>query len=141
MGMKKKVTGSSELLDLLNQTLELEYTLIIYYPRIASAIQDPEAKQLAQSLGTASIGHADTVANAITKLGGTPHWSFGAFPNERDLKKIFLDQLEKEKLALKLHQQIVGMITDYSIRGKFSELAKEEESHIRTVEKILTKLS
>jgi bacterioferritin (cytochrome b1) len=72
MNTRKKVTGSPELLDLLNQTLELEYTLIIYYPRIASAIQDQETKQLAQSLGTASIGHADMVANAIIKLGGIP---------------------------------------------------------------------
>ena len=141
MNTKKKLTGSPELLELLNQTLELEYTLIIYYPRIASAIQDKETKQLAQSLGTASIGHADTVAHAITKLGGTPHWSFGSFPAEMDLKKIFKAQLEKEKLALKLHQQVVGMITDFSIRDEFIGLPKEEELHIKTVEKILARLS
>ena len=141
MNTKKKVIGSPELLGLLNQTLELEYTLIIHYPRIASAIRDQETKQLAQSLGTASIGHADTVAKAITRLGGTPHWSFGSFPTEMDLKKIFEGQLEKEKLALKLHQQIVGMITDYSIRNDFIKLPKEEESHIKTVEEILTRLS
>jgi rubrerythrin len=57
-----------------------------------------------------------------------------------DLKKIFEGQLDKEKLALKLHQQIVGMITDYSVRKDFIELPKEEESHIKTVEKILTRL-
>ena len=141
MNTKNKVTGSPELLDLLNQTLELEYTLIIHYPRIASAIQDSETKQLAQSLGTASVEHADTVAHAITKLGGTPRWSFGSFPAERDLKKIFQAQLEKEKLALKLHQQIVGLITDSSMRDKFIGMTKEEESHIKTVEKILARLS
>jgi bacterioferritin (cytochrome b1) len=137
---KKNVPAQTELLNLLNQTLELEYTLIIYYPRIASTIKDHEIKQLAQSLGTASIGHADTVANAITKLGGTPHWSFGSFPTEMNLRRIFGEQLEKEKLASRLHQQIVGMITDYSLRDKFAGLSKEEESHIRTVEKILTML-
>ena len=141
MNTKKKVTGSPELLDLLDQALELEYTLIIYYPRIASAIPDQETKQLAQSLGTASVGHADTVANAITKLGGTPHWSFESFPAEMDLKKIFQAQLEKEKLALKLHQQIVGLITDSSIRDDFIGLPKEEELHIKIVEKILMRLS
>ena len=138
---KMKFRGSSELLDLLNQTLELEYTLIIYYPRIASAIRDLETKQLALSLGTASIGHADTVAHAITKMGGNPHWSFGPFPTEKDLRKIFQGQLEKEKLALKLHQQIVNLIADYSIRDEFIRLSKEEESHIKTVEKILISLS
>jgi bacterioferritin len=141
MDTKKKMTGSPELLDLLNQTLELEYTLIIHYPRIASAIQDYETKQLAQSFGIASIGHADTVAHAIIKLGGTPHWSFGSFPAEMDLKKIFQAQLEKEKLALKLHQQMVGLIADSSMRDKFIGLAKDEESHIKTVGEILARLS
>ena len=115
--------------------------MIIHYPHIASAIRDLEIKQLAVSLGTASIGHADIVAHAITKLGGTPHWSFGTFPAEMDLKKIFKAQLEKEKLALKLHQQVVGMITDFSIRDEFIGLPKEEELHIKTVEKILARLS
>ena len=139
--MNKKATGSSELLELMNQTLELEYTLIIHYPRIASIIRDPETKQLAQSLGTASIGHADTVAHAIAKLGGSPRWSFGSFPAEMDLKKIFEGQLEKEKLALKMHQQIIGMITDIPLRDEFVKLPKEEELHIKTVEKIITRLS
>ena len=140
MAIKKKMTASPELLDLLNQTLELEYTLIIHYPRIASAIRDNETKQLAQSLGAASIGHADTVAHTITKLSGIPHWSFGSFPAEMDLKKIFQGQLEKEKLALKLHNQIVGLITDSSTRDEFIGLAKEEELHIKTVEQILARL-
>ena len=141
MDTRKKVTGSPELLNLLEQTLELEYTLIIHYPRIASAIRDNETKQLAVSLGTASIGHADIVAHAIIKLGGTPHWSFGSFPTQMDLTKIFQGQLEKEKLALKLHQQIIGLTTDSSLRDKFSGMAKEEESHVKTVEKILSRLT
>src|SRR5271157_998308 len=140
MTTKQKIIGSPELLGLLNQTLELEYTLIIHYPRIASAIRDQETKQLAQSLGTASIGHADTVDKAITRLGGTPHWSFGSFPTELDLKKIFQGQLEKEKLALKLHQRIVGLIIDSSMRDKFIGMTKEEELHIKTVEAILKRL-
>jgi bacterioferritin len=137
---KKKATAGSKLLDVLNQTLELEYTLIIHYPRIASAIQDAETKQLAQSLGAASITHFDAVTNAITKLGGVPRWSFEPFPHEVNIKKIFQIQLEKEKLALKLHQQIAGMTLDFSLRDKFSELAKEEGLHIQTVEKILSRL-
>ena len=67
---KKKVNVDNDLLEALNRTLELEYTLIIYYPRISERIKDIETKHLTQSLGTASIGHADTVSRAITKLGG-----------------------------------------------------------------------
>ncbi|HXY74299.1 MAG TPA: ferritin-like domain-containing protein [Dehalococcoidales bacterium] len=137
---KKLVSNQTILLELLNQTLELEYSLIIFYPRIANIIRDQETKKLALSLGTASVGHADTVAKAITKLGGNPHWSFASFPTGVNLRKIFQEQLEKEKLALRLHQQITGLVTDYTLRDNFARLAREEESHIRTVENILTRL-
>lgn len=138
---KTKSTANPQLLDVLNQTLELEYTLIIHYPRIAEAIRDVVTKQLAQSLGTASISHFDTVSKAITKLGGVPHWSFEPFPQGLDLKKIFQLQLEKERLALKLHQQIASMTSDnFALRDKFSKLSSEEGSHIQTVEKILSRL-
>jgi bacterioferritin (cytochrome b1) len=136
-----KMTGSRELLDLLNITLDLEYTLIVYYPRIASIIQDDEIKQLAQSLGIASIGHADTVARTIINLGGTPHWSFESFPDEINLKTIFEVQFDKEKFALKLHQQVVALVTDSSTRDKFIGMVQDEESHIKTVEQILERLS
>jgi bacterioferritin len=136
-----KMTGSRELLDLLNITLELEYTLIVYYPRIASIIQDDEIKQLTQSLGIASIGHADTVARTIIKLGGTPHWSFASFPDEINLITIFEVQFDKETFALKLHQQVVALVTDSSTRDKFIGMVQDEEAHIKTVEQILERLS
>ena len=119
----------------------MEYTLIIHYPRIAEAIRDSETKQLALSLGTASISHFDTVSKAITKLGGVPHWSFEPFPHGTSLPNIFEVQLEKEKLALKLHQQIASITSDnFALRDKFSKLSSEEGSHIQTVEKILSRL-
>lgn len=84
---------------------------------------------------------ADTVSRAITKLGGRPNWTLGPFPREKDLRKIFQAQLEKEKLALKLHQQIVGLTTDSSLRSQFIEMTKEEELHVKTVEKIISRLN
>jgi bacterioferritin (cytochrome b1) len=76
-----------------------------------------------------------------TQLGGRPRWTLGPFPREKDLNKIFQEQLEKEKLALKLHQQIVVLTTDSSLRSQFIEMSKEEELHIKTVQKILDKLA
>jgi bacterioferritin len=138
---KTKLAPNRQLLDVLNQTLELEYTLIIHYPRIAEAIRDHETKQLTLSLGIASISHFDTVSKAITKLGGVPRWSFEPYPYGQDLKKIFQVQLEKENLALQLHQQIAAMTSDdFFLRDKFSKLSSEEGSHIQTVEKILSRL-
>jgi bacterioferritin len=138
---KKKAEANSQLLAVLNQTLELEYSLIIHYPHIAEAIRDVETRQLAQSLGAASIGHFDTVSGAIKKLGGVPRWSFEPFPQKLELKKVFQIQLGKEQMALKLHRQIAAMTADPSLAEKFNRLSKEEELHVQTVQKILARLN
>ena len=54
----------------LNKALTLEYTLIVHYPRLASMIKDADTRELVNELGSASIKHADVVADAIVRLGG-----------------------------------------------------------------------
>jgi bacterioferritin len=137
---KKYVEDNSQVLALLNQSLNLEYSMVIHYPRIASAIKDEETRNLANNLGEASIGHADTVANTIIKLGGSPRWSFKPLPYNPDVIKIFEIQLEKEKQALQLHRHSAGLVLDSSLRDNFNKLAKEEEQHVKAVEKILSRL-
>jgi rubrerythrin len=137
---RHELKDSSQMLELLNKILKLEYSLIVYYPRIASSIRDEQARQKALQLGSASVKHADTVAKAIFKLGGSPQWSFDPFPDEADIIKIFRQQLEKEKLAYELHQQSSSLAPDATLRETFSKLAKEEQDHILTVQSILARL-
>ena len=61
---------SSKLIELLNQALHIEYSMILHYPRLASSIEDEETKKLVLELGLASTTHADVVARAIRELGG-----------------------------------------------------------------------
>ncbi len=129
-----------ELKSVLNRALTLEYTLIIHYPRLAAMIPDETTRKLASELGSASIKHADIVANAIIRLGGKPDWSFEPFPEKVDLVSIFQTQLGKEKTALELHRQNAYLVTDSALREKFEDIAKEEESHIKMVQSILARL-
>jgi bacterioferritin (cytochrome b1) len=69
-------SNTEQVISLLNEALALEYTLIIHYPRLSSMIKDPETRDLVSGLGSASIKHADTVAEAIVRLKGKPIWSF-----------------------------------------------------------------
>jgi bacterioferritin len=139
MGKDKPVTNA-ELIEHLNNTLKLEYSLIVQYPQLANRIKDSEVKKLAQELGIASIAHADTVANAIKKLGGRAVWSFEPLPEEDDLVKIFQLQLEKEKTALQMHQKAAGMVGDSQLKEQLAGLAKEERSHIGIAEEIIARL-
>ncbi len=126
--------------SLLNNILKLEYTLIIHYPRLASMIRDKEIRNLVNALGTASVKHADVVTRAINHYGGSPVWSFEPFPGDDKLVTIFKKQLEKEETALELHRQSALMVTDPTLKSDFEELAREEESHIKTVKEVLKRL-
>ncbi len=143
--MSKKDTKTAKYLrkslDLLNQALQVEYSMIFQYPRLAGFIEDEEIRKLVLQLGYASMNHADVVASAIRELGGEPEWSFESIPQERDLVKVFQVQLEKEKLALELHQQSSDSVQDGPLRERLSNLAKDEVNHIRTAEDILTRLT
>jgi rubrerythrin len=127
-------------MGLLNQALRLEYSLIVHYPRLANTIKDEETRKLVLELGSASIRHADVVANTITQLGGEPDWSMELYPDEMDTVEIFQTQLEKEKLALKLHRESADLVPSNSLQVKLSTLAREEEQHIQIVNRILSRL-
>ncbi|MEQ4488161.1 MAG: ferritin-like domain-containing protein [Dehalococcoides mccartyi] len=138
--MSEKINSNAAILELLNQALVIEYTMIIHYPRIASAMPDEHTRKLSQLLGSASMAHFDTVTSTITKLGGIPNCTFEPFPEDLDLKTIFEIQLDKERKAAQLHNQIAGLITDFPLREKFKGLVKDEFAHARIVEEILSKL-
>ena len=128
-------------IDLLNEVLRLEYSMIVHIPRLASFVEDEETRRLVLKLGSDSIPHADVVANIIREFGGTPDWSLEPFPRETDLVEIFQVQLEKEKLACQLYRQASDAVRVGSLRDKLGHQAREEESHIRIVEDILSRLS
>lgn len=131
---------SSQIVDQLNQALKLEYSIIIYIPRIASIIEDEKTREMALTLGNAAIKHADTVANAISVLGGNPEWAFESVPVGKGLVEIFKEQLDREKLALQLHQESAGLIQDRSLKLKFEKLARDHERHIQLINDILLRL-
>ena len=128
-------------MELLNRALQVEYSMIVQYPQFAEMIHDGEIKRLVQSLGLASIKHANVVSRAIVRLGGTPEWSFEFMERGIGMLRIFEKQLENEKLALEFHEQIVDLIKDESLKEEFRQLAEEEKQHIVTVKKIIAGLS
>jgi bacterioferritin len=129
-----------KVIDSLNKALRLEYSLIVHYPRLANTIKDEEIRKLVLQLGSASIHHADVVASTISQLGGEPDWSLDFYPEDMDLEKVFQTQLGKEKLALELHRENAASVPSDSLASQLSALAKEEEQHMKIVNRILAKV-
>ena len=130
-----------EILRLLNQSLEVEYSFIVNYPRLASMIKNTGAKNMMIKLGEDSMHHADVVAGIITELGGTPNWNFQMMDSIEDLPAILKQQLEKEELAVKLHERTAAMAPGQELRKRLAELGDTEHHHIRAVQKIIADIS
>jgi bacterioferritin (cytochrome b1) len=136
----EKTSESSLLIDLLKQILRLEYSFLVTYPRLGRLIKDVGTRTLVNSLGSVRARHADLVVTASHKFGGSPVWDFENVPDNSDLVEIFSNQLEKENLVFKLHQQCANLIKDEEFKFEFSIMADEEKHHIRTLEKVIFNL-
>ena len=133
---KPDVHKETELIDLLNQILCLEYSIIVHFPSISGAFPDREMSDKMLFLSTASIKHANGVAEAIEKLGGKPEWSFEPFP-DGDLVKVFEFQVEKERQAHDMHMKCAAMAEESYLRKQFATFAKDEEYHEKVAQEVL----
>ncbi len=131
----------SKLIELLNQALRVEYRIIVHFPIIAKKIKDEYARNLFISLGEASIHHADVVSGAIRSLGGDPDFTFELLPEQMGIMEILETQLELENQALALHTESSKLTSDGLLKAKLVALASDEESHIKSVNEIMSILS
>jgi len=137
----EKSAKSVKIVGLLNQALRLEYSSIIHLPRIASSVTDEKVREMVLILENTSLKHADIVARTISALGGNPDWAFESAPIGENIVEIFQKQLDKEKLALQLHLDSASLIQDRNLKLTFAQLARDHESHIQIINKILERLS
>lgn len=137
---KTKQDSSQQLIDMLNQALTIEYSMMIHYPRLARAIRDKDSRRVFESLGQDSNRHGDVISKIICELGGQPDWSIEPAPDDTDMVAIIETQLEKEKFALHMHKQCVGLAKTLAHREKLCKLVKEEQGHIKDLENILSNL-
>ena len=127
------------IIELLNQSLKLEYSIVHYLPSLASRLSDEDAKNRIEELTADSQRHASVVSSIIERLGGGPIRSIDKLPDEISLTDALQQQLEREKIAKQAHQQAASLIPDNALKRELSQLAIDEKSHIRTIEYILSK--
>ena len=129
-----------QIIKLLNEALEIEYTMIVHLPRLESSLQDDEAKKLVHKLSSDSTTHSSIVANAIKQLGGQPSWSFTPYPDGYELTQIFQAQLLLEQKALESHRQAANLVESGPLADQLNTIADEEYQHIDVVNQIISKL-
>jgi bacterioferritin len=89
---------------------------------------------------TEATGHAVTIGETITSLGGHPPMITSAIEetNEHSVHKLLEESLVHERASLRLYEQLVKAASnDIALDELARQLLREETEHIEEVEKML----
>jgi len=102
--------GKKAITDLLNRAMQVEYGVILNYPRIIDQlikIDNNTNNTLISNLehlGKDSFRHSSEVSKLIDELGGKVMWEMVAIDVMIDVRSMLVEQLEKEKLAMATYE-------------------------------------
>jgi len=102
--------GGEAIVDLLNNALQVEYGVILNYPRIIDQLVEIDKatdKYLIynlERLGKDSFRHSAVVSKLIEELGGKVMWEMVVIDRMIDISSMLAEQLEKEKLAMATYE-------------------------------------
>ena len=118
------------IIDLLNKSIGVEYTMVMNYPRILdyiSHIGKPQSKEFmkhAERLGKESFRHATIVAKLITDLGGEPVFDILTIDGMMDVHSMLVKQLDKERIAESIYKEarLIAVNNQAEEKGLFNKL-------------------
>ena len=137
--------ASQKLLDAMNDALSEELSSTIQYlwqHIMARGLQSPAIAALFKETSMVEMDHAYKIAERIHLVGGTPTTAIGPIKVGGDLKKMLEDDLEAEKVAVKMYQDLVklaGAEGDVVTVRLAEDILGETEEHAHRLATILEK--
>ena len=120
--------GKKAIVNLLNESIEIEYAFIFNYPRLIDQLvniepitQERVAKKL-ELLGKESIQHAHWIMRLIEGLGGEPQLPFEVIDRMTDIPSLLLEQLDKEKTVQSIFQQAKQVVEQKQAKGILAKI-------------------
>lgn len=121
----------------LNKALEWEYASAVQYVQHAAVITGPEYTSIAGELivhSNEEMGHAVTVSEIISDLGGTPSIDVEKREISEDSKTMLEQDLVGEEIAIKIYKALVKQadeLGEYGYRRQLEQILIDEEEHRR----------
>ncbi len=119
-----KDDAKAAIIKLLNEAIQTEYSFIMNYPRIIDHlvkidnIHDEQLIEDLEYLGKDSGRHLGLIMRIITFLGGEPIWEIETIDQLTHLEQFLPNQLEREKSAQSLYQQVKRVIEQNKMKKK-----------------------
>jgi len=126
------------LIKLLNEALQVEYSEVFLYPREAGEIKDKNIARTFEQFGLMEVRHADMISIRILQLGGKPVWEFKLLGELSDLKEILKRHLNNEEAMIKVYENLIERIDDAEIKIILRGIRAEEEVHRDKIKELLS---
>ncbi|MBI5740798.1 MAG: ferritin [Nitrospirae bacterium] len=135
--------ANKELIDALNQDLALELgaiTQYMWHHAMAEGLNSPSITELFKKISIVEMKHAESFAERVVYLGGTPVTKPSEIKMGGDLKKMMEDDLAGERNAIKqykAHLKLAEGLGDPVTRRMLESIIADEEGHDDTWSTIL----
>jgi rubrerythrin len=109
MSIKKE--AQEAIVGLLNKAIQVEYAVILNYPRMIDNlvevrhIEDEQLNKDIETIGKDSFRHSGTVAQLIDQCGGECAWDVQVVSRLPDMQSMLQEQLKREKTAVQVYTE------------------------------------
>jgi len=140
------VKVSKELMDMLNQAIAREIQVAIQYMWqhvMWGGVKGFAVKDELQSIAVEEMKHAESIAERLYYLGGTPTTKPDPIFVGSTLKEMIEQDVKDEEVAIRLYQKIVAKAkaeNDETTNHLFRDILEQEEDHHDTFTTLLEDL-
>ncbi len=135
----------SELIDLLNKDLELEYTAIVQYAQHSGVLTGAEYGDITKEIkihADEELQHAITLAEQIDYLGGFPSANVPPAATSEDNQEMLQQDLAAEEDAIARYKQRIVQaeeLMELALAQKLREILSLEQEHAMDLKNALGK--
>lgn len=129
------VEVKKKLLELLNEGIKREIGVSIQYMWqhvMALGMESPEVREILQETAVTEMKHAETIAERLWYLGGTPTTQVTPIKVGGTIKEMIEDNIKLERDAITLYKSIIEECqkeNDPVTRLMFEKILSDEEGH------------
>lgn len=127
--------ASKNLLDMLNKAIARELQVAIQYMWqhvLWKGVKGFAVKDELKNIGIAEMKHAESIAERLVYLGGTPTTKPDPIFVRETLKEMIEQDKKDEEVAVKMYKEIIGIALkegDETTANLFRDILEDEEEH------------
>jgi len=130
----------AELVKTLNEAISLEYGALFLLPQHIAQVTDEETKRQLRLIMEMELEHAEKTAQMIYALGAEPKADLPQLQVRSSLREILEAHIAGERAAIDVYTRAAAQADSPEMRAMLEELRKEEEGHLRLLQRTLERV-